>query len=72
MSIYKCLSKFHEEVGKISKDSKNPHYKSKYADIDTVLDAIRVPLQKAGFPSPENHETRLRPFSPRSWSGHRY
>lgn len=49
MSIYKCLSKFHEEVGKISKDSKNPHYKSKYADIDTVLDAIRVPLQKAGL-----------------------
>ena len=49
MSIYKCLSKFHEEVGKISKDSKNPHYKSKYADIDTVLDAIRGPLQKAGL-----------------------
>ena len=49
MSIYKCLSRFLEEVGKISKDSKNPHYKSKYADIDTVLDAIRVPLQKAGL-----------------------
>lgn len=49
MSIYKCLSKFHEEVGKVSKDSKNPHYKSKYADIDTVLDAIREPLKKAGL-----------------------
>ena len=49
MSIYKCLSKFHEEVGKVAKDSSNPHYKSKYCDIDTVLDAIREPLKKAGL-----------------------
>ena len=49
MSIYKCLSKFHEEVGKLSKDSTNPHFRSKYADIDTVLDAIREPLKKAGL-----------------------
>lgn len=49
MSIYKSLSKFHEEVGKVTKDSTNPHFKSKYADIDTVLDAIREPLKKAGL-----------------------
>jgi len=49
ISIYSALSKFHEEVGKITKDSTNPHFKSKYADIDTVLDAIRLPLKKAGL-----------------------
>jgi len=49
ISIYAALSKFHEEVGKITKDSTNPHFKSKYADIDTVLDAIRLPLKKAGL-----------------------
>lgn len=49
ISIYSALSKFHEAVGKISKDSVNPHFKSKYSDIDTVLDTIREPLKKAGL-----------------------
>lgn len=49
ISIYSALSKFHEAVGKISKDSVNPHFKSKYSDIDTVLDTIREPLKKVGL-----------------------
>ena len=49
MSIYSALSKFHKEVGTIKKSSSNPHFKSKYADINTVLDAIREPLEKAGL-----------------------
>lgn len=49
ISIYSALSKFHEAVGKISKDSVNPHFKSKYADIDEVLDVIRTPLKDAGL-----------------------
>jgi len=49
MSIYSSLSKFHKEVGTIKKSSNNPHFKSKYADINVVLDAIREPLEKAGL-----------------------
>ena len=48
-AIFTALSKFHEEVGKIKKSSTNPHFKNKYADVNTVLDAIREPLKKAGL-----------------------
>jgi hypothetical protein len=49
MSIYKKISEFQSKVGAIKKDSKNPHYKSTYADINTVLDAIRTPLKEVGL-----------------------
>lgn len=49
MSIYESLSKFHSNVGGLRKDSTNPHFKNKYADIDTVLDLIREPLKNAGL-----------------------
>ena len=48
-AIFTALSKFHEEVGKIKKSSTNPHFKNKYADVNTVLDAIREPLRSAGL-----------------------
>lgn len=48
-AIFTALSKFHEEVGKIKKSSTNPHFKNKYADVNTVLDAIREPLKNAGL-----------------------
>ncbi len=47
MSIYENISEFHNSVGTIAKDSTNPHFKNKYADINTVLDAIREPLKTA-------------------------
>ncbi len=49
MSIYKKISEFQSLVGAIRKDSKNPHFKSKYASIESVLDAIREPLKKCGL-----------------------
>lgn len=49
MSIYKKISEFQSIVGSIRKDSKNPHFKSKYASIESVLDAIREPLKKCGL-----------------------
>lgn len=48
-AIFTALSKFHEEVGKIKKSSTNPHFKNKYADINTVLETIREPLRSAGL-----------------------
>lgn len=49
MSIYKKLNEFKKSVGAIKKDSTNPHYKNKYASIESVLDTIEKPLLDAGL-----------------------
>ncbi len=46
MSIYKKLFEAKKEIGKISKDSKNPFYKSKYFDINQLLEHVEPILQK--------------------------
>ena len=48
-NIYQKLSEFQSIVGKLRKDQTNPFFKSKYADINTVLDVIREPLKKVGL-----------------------
>ncbi len=48
-NIAKALSEFHLKVDKISKDAINPFFKSNYASLPNVLDAIREPLQEAGL-----------------------
>lgn len=45
--IAKALHKFHSEVGKIKKGSNNPFFKSKYAALPDILDAISEPMNKA-------------------------
>lgn len=57
--ISKALIGFHKEVGKISKDSTNPFFKSKYASLSNILDGINEPLNNNGlsiiqFPEGEN------------------
>lgn len=49
MSIYKKLNEFKTKVGAIKKDSTNPHFKNKYASIESVLDTIEQPLLDAGL-----------------------
>lgn len=49
MSIYKKLNEFKKNVGAVKKDSSNPHYKSKYATIESVIDTIEEPLLSAGL-----------------------
>ena len=46
MSIYKQLFEAKKEIGKISKDSKNPFFKSKYFDINSLLEHVEPILQK--------------------------
>lgn len=46
MSIYKKLFEAKKEIGKISKDSTNPFYKSKYFDINSLLEHVEPILQK--------------------------
>jgi hypothetical protein len=57
--IAEALVGFHSEVGKIAKDAKNPFFKSKYASLSGILDAISEPLVNNGlslvqFPEGEN------------------
>jgi hypothetical protein len=46
MSVYKKLFEAKKEIGKISKDSNNPFYKSKYFDINQLLEHVEPILQK--------------------------
>ena len=45
MSIYKKLFEAKKEIGKISKDSTNPFYKSKYFDVNSLLEHVEPILQ---------------------------
>lgn len=40
MSIHEKLYKIQSEIGRLKKDSNNPHFKNSYADINTVLDEV--------------------------------
>lgn len=49
MSIYKKLAAAKKEIGKISKDSTNPFFKSKYFDINSLLEHVEPILEKHGL-----------------------
>lgn len=48
-NLSKALAQFHALVGKISKDSKNPFFKSNYASLPHILTEVSDPLQQAGL-----------------------
>lgn len=47
--LAEALSKAQAEISGAHKDSTNPHFKSKYADLESVWDACRAPLTKNGL-----------------------
>ena len=49
MSIYAKLLKVQTEVGAISKDSKNPFFKSKYFDINSLIKHVQPLLAENGL-----------------------
>ncbi len=49
MSIYKKLLEVQKEVGAISKDSKNPFFKSKYFDINKLIEVVNPVLSDKGI-----------------------
>lgn len=58
-NIAKALALFQMKMEKVSKDSTNPFFKSKYASLSNILEAIQIPLAESGlcfsqFPS-DNH-----------------
>jgi hypothetical protein len=51
-SIASLAAALHKAQGKIKaalKDSTNPHFKSKYADLSSVIEAVKQPLLDAGI-----------------------
>jgi hypothetical protein len=49
MEIYKKLHEAKKEIGKITKDSKNPFFKSNYLSLNGLIDAIEPTLEKHGL-----------------------
>ena len=47
--LVEALAKAKEEFGAAIKDSLNPHFRSKYADLDTVVSATTPALSKHGL-----------------------
>ena len=48
-ALAEALSKAQGEIKGALKDSANPFFKSKYADLSSVVEAIRGPFQKHGL-----------------------
>jgi hypothetical protein len=62
--LAKALATFQVKVDKIKKDAKNPFFKSRYASLSNILDAIATPLEESGLaisqhPSGDNNLTTL-------------
>ena len=58
-NLASALITFHVKVDKVKKDALNPFFKSKYASLSNILEAINEPLNESGlsfaqFPSGEN------------------
>lgn len=49
IEISKAINEAQREMRPASKDSTNPHFRSKYSDLSAVMDAIREPLGKNGL-----------------------
>ena len=47
VELSKALAVFHMKVAKIPKTDTNPFFKSKYAGLPSILDAIQVPLEES-------------------------
>ena len=48
-TLHQKLLSFHMEVGTIKKTGNNPHFRSSYADINTVLSAVMPLLTAVGI-----------------------
>lgn len=47
--VYAALRKAQAEMGPLLKDATNPHYRSKYSTLATVIETIAEPLQNNGL-----------------------
>lgn len=67
-----ALAKFQGEVKTAKKESDNPFFKSKYADLATIIETVREPLANNGlsfaqFPTGENQLTTILMHTSGEW-----
>jgi len=48
-NLYLKIAQVKQEVGKVSKNSKNPHFKNTYADLNALIDAVEPILLEKGL-----------------------
>jgi hypothetical protein len=48
-NLSKALLKAQTQMGSAKKDSKNPFFKSTYADLPTVMEVVKTPLNESGI-----------------------
>jgi len=48
-NLYLKLAQVKQEVGKVSKNSTNPHFKNTYADLNALIDAVEPILLEKGL-----------------------
>jgi len=48
-TIYSALVTFREKVSSVKKDTLNPFFKSRYADLPSILEVIKDPLKDSGL-----------------------
>ena len=49
MKIYEKLAEAKKEIGKVSKNAKNPHFKNTYADLNALIEAVEPILLEKGL-----------------------
>lgn len=49
INLYKALLAAQREIGAATKDGTNPHFKSSYETLESVIEATKIPLNKAGL-----------------------
>lgn len=49
IEISKALGVFRDKVSAVKKDADNPFFKSKYADLPSILEVIKDPLKESGL-----------------------
>lgn len=49
VALAKSLKELQQQLKPVTKDKTNPFFKSRYADLESVVEASRTPLYKNGF-----------------------
>ena len=48
-NLFKSIAQFRHLVSSVKKDADNPFFKSKYADLPSILEVIKDPLNESGL-----------------------
>lgn len=48
-TMHQSLIEFRSKIDSVQKSATNPHFKSKYADLHSILEAIKEPLKECGL-----------------------